>query len=137
VDKILVENGEVKGVKVADKAFRSPVVVSNANAKTTFLELIEEDKLDKMFVKYINGLKMSSSSFMVFLGVDMDLSNYPTLIKNLDEDYEIVINSNADPCLAPKDKASITILAGANYYDFPERGTEEYSRKKREKIQYC
>jgi len=132
VDKILVENGEVRGVKVGEKILKAPVVVANANAKTTFLELIGEDKLDKTFVEYIKGLKMSPSCFMVFLGVDMDLSNYPTLIKNLDEDYEIVINSNADPNLAPKGKASITILTHANYRDFPERGTEEYSKKKRE-----
>ncbi len=50
---------------------------------------------------------------MVFLGVDMDLSDYPTLIENLDEGYGIVINSNADPSLAPKDKTSITILTGS------------------------
>jgi len=132
VDKILVENGEVRGVKVGEKILKAPTIVANANAKTTFLELIREDKLDKTFVEYIKGLKMSPSCFMVFLGVDMDLSNYPTLIKNLDEDYEIVINSNADPNLAPKGKASITILTDANYYDFPERGTEEYSKKKGE-----
>jgi len=74
---------------------------------------------------------MSSSSFMTFLGVDMDLSNYSTLIKNLDEDYEVVINSNADPTLAKKGMASVTILTGANYYDFPEQGTEEYLNKKK------
>jgi len=69
---------------------------------------------------------------MVFLGVDMDLSDYPTLIENLDEGYSIVINSNADPGLAPNGKASITILTGADYYDFPERGTGEYLEKKKE-----
>ncbi|ODS42039.1 MAG: all-trans-retinol 13,14-reductase [Candidatus Altiarchaeales archaeon IMC4] len=132
VDKILMEDREVKGVKVADKTFRSPIVVSNANAQTTFLELVGVDNLDKDFAEYIKGLKMSPSCFMTFLGVDMDLSNYPTLIKNIDEDYNIVINSNADPSLAPKDKVSITILTGADYHDFPERRTEEYSKKKRE-----
>ncbi|MEM4523426.1 MAG: FAD-dependent oxidoreductase [Nitrososphaeria archaeon] len=132
VGKILVEKGEVKGVKVGEKIFKSPIVVSNVNAKTTFLELVGEENLDKNFVNYIKGLKMSPSCFMVFLGVDVDLSNYPTLIKNLDEGYEVVINSNADPSLAPKGKASITILTGANYQDFPTRGTEEYSKKKSE-----
>ncbi len=67
---------------------------------------------------------------MVFLGVDMDLSNYPTLIKNLDDGYEVVINSNACRELAPEGKASVTILAPADYNDFPERGTEKYRRKK-------
>lgn len=132
VDRILVKNGKVEGVKVGDKIFKSSVVVSNANAKTTFLELVGEGNLHKAFVEYIHGLKMSPSCFMVFLGIDMNLSNYPTLIKNLDEGYEIVINSNADPSLAPMGKASITILTGADYHDFPERGTGEYSKKKRE-----
>jgi len=43
----LIENGEVKGVEVGDKIFRSSVVVSNANAKTTFLELVGEENLDR------------------------------------------------------------------------------------------
>lgn len=132
VNKILVENGEVKGVKVGDRIFRSPIVVANANAKTTFLELVGEEHLDKDFVEYIKGLKMSPSCFMVFLGVDVDLSGYPTLIENLDGGYSIVISSNADPSLAPKGRASVTILTFANYYDFPERGTKEYLEKKRE-----
>lgn len=132
VDKILVENGEVKGVRVGNKVFKSSVVVANANAKTTFLELVGEENLDRDFVEYIKKLKMSPSCFMVFLGVDMDLSGYPTIIENLDEGYSIAINSNADLGLAPKGKASVTILMGANYYDFPERGTKEYLEKKRE-----
>ena len=74
---------------------------------------------------------MSPSCFLVFLGVNMDLSDYPTLIKNLDEGYEVVINSNADPSLAPKGKSSITIITSANYDDFPERNTKEYIEKKR------
>ncbi len=131
-DRILVKGGMVEGVGAEDTIFKSPVVVANVNAKTTFLELVGENTLNKDFVKYIKNLKMSSSCFMVFLGVDMDLSEYPTLIENLDEGYSIVINSNADPGLAPEDKASITILTGANYYDFPERGTEEYLKKKKE-----
>ena len=131
-DKILTENREVKGVKAGDKIFRSPVVVSNANAKTTFLELTGTNNLDKKYAEYVKGLKMSPSCFMVFLGVDINLSNYPTLIKNLDEGYEFVINSNADPSLAPEGKASLTISGGANYYDFPARETEEYLHKKNE-----
>jgi all-trans-retinol 13,14-reductase len=132
VDRILVENGEVVGVRVGERVFKASIVVSNANAKTTFLELIEKSNLREEFIEYIDGLKMSPSCFMVFLGVDMDLSKYPTLIKNIDEGYDIVINSNADPSLAPQGKSSITILTLANYQDFPERGTDEYIRKKQE-----
>lgn len=131
VDEILTENKKVRGVRVGDEIFTSPVVASDADAKATFLELVGEDDLDKEFAEHIEGLKMSPSCFMVFLGVDMELSNYPTLIKIPDEGYAVVINSNADPSLAPKGKASITILKLADYRDFPERGTKGYSQKKK------
>ena len=130
VDKILTENRNVKGVKVRDKIFRSPVVVSNANAKTTFLELVSENDLDKEFVDYIKDLKMAPSCFMVSLGVDMELSDLPTTIHNLDENYALIISSNTDPTLAPEGKASIMLLTDANYRDFPERGTKEYLQNK-------
>jgi len=132
VEKILVENGRVTGVRARGKVYRSPIVVANANAKTTFLELVGEENLDREFVEYIRNLRMSPSAFMVFLGVDMDLSGYPSLIKNLDEGFGIIINSNADPSLAPKGMASVTLITLANYYDFPERGTREYLEKKKE-----
>jgi all-trans-retinol 13,14-reductase len=131
VDRILVEGGKVVGVKCGNEIFRAPIVVANANAKKVFLELVGEEHLDKEFVEYIRGLKMSPSAFMVFLGVDMDLSAYPTIIVDLDEELHVVVNSNADPSLAPEGKASVTIMTLANYHDFPERGTEEYLEKKR------
>ena len=131
VDEILVEDGMVRGVKAGERMFKAPIVVANANAKTTFLELVGEKFLDKEFIEYIKGLKMSPSCFAVFLGLDVDLRDYPSIIVNLDDGYYLVINSNADPSLAPEGKASITILTEANYYDFPERGTREYVKLKR------
>jgi len=131
VDKILVENGKVRGVKVGNEVFRASTVVANVNAKTTFLELVGREHLDRRFIEYIKSLKMSSSCFAVFLGVDAELAKYPTIIMDLDDGYYAVINSNADPSLAPKGKASVTILTLANYHDFPERGTKEYLEKKR------
>jgi len=132
VDKILVENGEVRGVRARGRIFKSRIVVANANAKTTLLELVGEEYLPRRYVEYIKSLKMSPSAFLVFLGIDMDLTSYPTIINNLDDGYTIVINSNADPSLAPVGKASVTILTLANYHDFPERGTREYLEKKKE-----
>ncbi|MEM4676007.1 MAG: NAD(P)/FAD-dependent oxidoreductase [Nitrososphaerota archaeon] len=132
VDKIIVENGEVKGIVARGKVFRSRVVVANANAKTALLDLVGEEHLNKEYADFIRGLKMSPSAFMVFLGVDMDLSGYPTLINDLDGGYGLVINSNADPALTPRGMASLTIITLANYHDFPPRGTEEYLRRKRE-----
>ena len=130
VDEILIESGKVKGVQVRDKIFESSIVVANVNAKTLFLELIPGKHLEPGFLNYIRELKMSPSGLLVSLGVDMDLSSYPTLIHNLDEEYEVVIASNAEPNMAPPDMASISIITSANYYDFPDRGTKEYLEKK-------
>ncbi|NPV54750.1 MAG: NAD(P)/FAD-dependent oxidoreductase [Firmicutes bacterium] len=140
IDRILVETSEaragreaeVRGVQVGDTTYESPVVVANVNAKTALLDLVGEEHLKPAFARYIKGLKMSPSVFMVFLGVDMDLSDYPVLIHNLDEGYGIVIGSNADPDLAPPGSASVTLLAGASYCDFPPRGTPEYLQRKEE-----
>ena len=65
----MLKNGEVKGIKVSGKIFRSLIVVANAIAKTTLLELVGEQCLDKRFVEHIKSLKISSSCFMVFLGL--------------------------------------------------------------------
>ncbi|MGO0122468.1 FAD-dependent oxidoreductase [Desulfothermobacter acidiphilus] len=140
VDRILVETSEaragrevqVRGIQVGDRTYESRVVVANVNAKTALLDLVGEEHLKPTFVRFIKGLKMSPSVFMVFLGVDMDLSDYPVLIHNLDEGYGIVIGSNADPDLAPPGSASVTLLASASYHDFPPRGTPEYLQKKEE-----
>ena len=129
VDKIIVEKGKAIGVKVGDRVFKAPVVVSNVNAKTTFLELVGEEHLSKDFVEYIKSLKMSPSAFVVYLGVNMDLSGYPSIIKNT-EGYEIAIISNANRSLAPEGKSSLLILTSANYHDFPNG--EAYKRVKAE-----
>lgn len=67
---------------------------------------------------------------MVYLGVDMDLSEYPTIIHHLDGGYDLVINSNADPTLALEGKESVSIITGATYQAFPEIGTDAYEKKK-------
>jgi len=95
IDRILVETSEamagrevqVRGVQVGDTTYESRVVVANVNAKTALLDLVGEEHLKPAFARYIKVLKMSPSAFMVFLGVDMDLSDYPVLIHNLDEGY--------------------------------------------------
>jgi len=131
-DRIIVEKGAIKGVEVKTTTFKASIAVANANAKITFLELVEKKFLNKEFTDYIKRLKMAPSCFVVYLGVDMDLSNYPALIKNLDENYEIAIISNSDKNLAPKGKSTVLILGEADYCDFPERGVKEYEEKKKE-----
>ncbi len=77
--KILVKDQKVAGVLLDDgKEILCDWLISNADVKKSMLELIDEKHLDSEYLKFISDLKQSHSGVMLFLGVDMDLSNYPS-----------------------------------------------------------
>ncbi|MHA1473963.1 MAG: phytoene desaturase family protein [Promethearchaeota archaeon] len=79
VTKILVEDQKAEGVLLGDgKEIKCDWVLSNADVKKTMLEYIDEKHLDSDYLKFIRELKQSHSGVMLFLGVDMDLSNHPS-----------------------------------------------------------
>jgi all-trans-retinol 13,14-reductase len=129
-ERILTDKRTVRGVRSGMDIFESRVVVANVNARTTFLQLVSPHDAGGFYIDYIKELKMSPSCFMVFAGVDMDLSQYPTLTRHLDGDFSICINSNADPNLAPRGRSSITLLAPISYQDFPSRDEASYRQRK-------
>ncbi len=124
VDEILVTENHVTGVRAGDKVFLSPIVVANANAKTTFSKLIPHGVLDPAFVDAVNNLKMSKSFAAVNFGVDLDLSSLTSIFEGF------FINSNADATTAPHGKASITAGFHAEYADVPPTETPEYEKYK-------
>ena len=50
VEKILVERGQVAGVRVAGREIKAPAVISNANLLDTVLRLVGPEHFDKQFV---------------------------------------------------------------------------------------
>jgi phytoene dehydrogenase-like protein len=77
VERIRIENGRAVGVDVRRKggrieAIEAPVVVSNADLKRTFRELVGEEHLDPDTVEHIRSLRMSIPLFCVYLGVEAD-----------------------------------------------------------------
>ncbi len=133
VEKIVAENGEVKGVIANGKMFKASIVVFNANVKQ-LLRLVDDLPAD--FAEEIRRLKPSVTAFMVYLGLDMDLSRYPPLIKDLDRGIGLVINSNMDESLAPRGCSTLTIvtLLPTKMYDFFDKekiGFETYAVRKR------
>ncbi len=74
VDRILVEDGRVAGVRLASgEELRSPVVVSNADLKRTYLELVGEEHVSAETVSRIGRYRMALPIFCVYLGLDIDL----------------------------------------------------------------
>jgi len=79
VRRILVEDGRVRGV-VAGRKNREPVeieapaVVSNADLKRTFFELVGKEHWAPETLARIDALEMAVPLFCVYLGLDVDLA---------------------------------------------------------------
>lgn len=74
VRRILVEEGRAVGVRLAEgEECRAPVVVSNADLKRTFLEMVGEEHLSPQTAARIKQYRMALPLFCVYLGLDIDL----------------------------------------------------------------
>jgi phytoene dehydrogenase-like protein len=56
VQKILVEDGAVKGVATDDGTFHAPIVVSNVGIQPTVLKLVGEEHFDTRYLDYVKAL---------------------------------------------------------------------------------
>jgi len=79
VQKIRVEDGHVLGVLSGKKnrtpqEIDAPIVVSNADVKRTFAELVGQEHWSPETVERVRSLKMSIPLFCVYLGLDVDLA---------------------------------------------------------------
>lgn len=74
VKRILIDDGRVSGVELASgERVGAPVVVSNADLKRTFQELVGEEHLSPQTVERVERYRMALPIFCVYLGLDMDL----------------------------------------------------------------
>jgi phytoene desaturase len=155
VTKIIIEGGKAVGVALRDGThLRAKHIISNADTKLTFLRLVGEEHLEKSFAQRIKNLEMSTSGFVVHLGVDMDLANldlnYGTIIYCPSYDIEarfiasdkneiitdidkmgffgLSVPSLGDPSLAPPGQHSLHLLLLAPYHYQNDWMTEEGKR---------
>ncbi|MBW1684559.1 MAG: NAD(P)/FAD-dependent oxidoreductase [Deltaproteobacteria bacterium] len=78
VQRVRIEKGRVVGVTVGGKSkgvkeIEAPIVVSNADLKRTFFELVGEEHLAPATCERIRSLRMTIPLFSVYLGLDVDL----------------------------------------------------------------
>ena len=74
VEKILTKNDTAYGVRTKDgKEFTAKVIVSNANAYDTFNKMLDVKGTLKDYLKKMDKLSVSLSSFQIFLGLKKDL----------------------------------------------------------------
>ena len=141
VTRIVVENGRAVGVELASgEVIRSEIVVSNASAIPTYLDLVGRQNLPARFARAIAGYTLSIPAPMVYLG----LSARPQQIRShftvmvpppeqlnayWDEYYGeglippiedlphgLICPSMTDPDLAPLGKFSLGFLTASPYH---------------------
>jgi len=79
VHNIRIEGGRVVGVLAGKKnrtpkEIDAPIVVSNADVKRTFAELVGQEHWAPETIEHVRSLKMSIPLFCVYLGLDVDLA---------------------------------------------------------------
>lgn len=75
--KILIEDGRTVGVLLDNgDTIRTPVVVSNADARQTFDALVGDEHLPAPFIKRLHRMRPSISAFLVFAATSLDLTQF-------------------------------------------------------------
>lgn len=69
VQKISVDQGRVRGVVVNGRECFAPVVVSNANLKSTIFHLVGEEYFDRAFVQSAQEVRLNNSSCQVYFAL--------------------------------------------------------------------
>ena len=149
VREILVKGGKAEGVKTADgDVFQSNWVVSNADTKKTFFELIDEQNVPSSYLKKIRDTSYSGSELCVYLGLDprkvdrkamqtrhlfyrnkIDMHNRsgPTDFDN--REIEITLWSDSMEELTPPQKISLVLRVGFPYAHFSDFWLGQKKRK--------
>lgn len=131
VDKIIVENGEAKGIILENgEKIAAHSVVINEDFAYAMNDIVEKKDLKKWTTEKLANKKYSCSTYMIYLGVNKSYENFPhhnimfassyktnvddiTQRYKLPEDFSFYVQnaSVTDKTLAPKDHSTIYILA--------------------------
>ena len=108
---IAIEDGRAAGLVLGDGArITAKAVVSNADMKRTFLELVEARHAPADFRAHVAAARPANSAFMVYLGVDFVPDVRPALHVSGDPHIYIEALSRIDPTAAPPHHATIGII---------------------------
>jgi len=112
VTKIEVEHGRATGIALSDGTrIRAKAVISNADLKHTFLQLVDQHDLPADFRARIEAAQPAASAFMVHLGVDFVPDNKPAVHVFGELSFGIETLSLVDPAAAPPGHSTVGIIA--------------------------
>lgn len=146
-DKIIVENGKTHAVVINGKQVKTKAVLSNANIRSTVLNLVGEEYFSNEFVEKTKAIRLNSSSCQVYMGLKKgasiphigDLiftSSYP--VYDAHRILDLKVSSRTFSVYYPKETrpqepdARVAIVSSTNclYDDWKKLSPEEYEKEK-------
>ena len=113
VAEILIENGRASGLRLASgRRIAARAVISNADLRRTFLELVRADALPPAFRAKITAARPAASAFMVGLGLegDLDIAAISHVVGANGVHVHMVSPSRADPSAAPEGFSTLELI---------------------------
>lgn len=149
VKKIQIYAGKANGVVCeGGEVYEAHWIVSNADYKRTFFELVEEEAIAKQFLNSIAKIPYTQSELCVYLGVEPGKVNLkamkashlfyrrrydpeiPPELEDFDNrEIEICLWSDNAPKLVPSKKAALVLRVGFPYDHFSAYWTGEKKRR--------
>jgi phytoene dehydrogenase-like protein len=148
VEKILVTDGATRGVVINGKVIHSKVVLSNANIRTTVLNLVGPEHFSAEFLEKTQKVRLNSSSCQVYMGLKKGVSiphigdliftsSYPTYdpqrlldLKVSSRTFSVYYPQETRPQV-PEARVAIVSSTNCHYEDWKRLTPEEYEAEKK------
>jgi len=150
VEKILVRNGRVSGVRVNGREIGARAVVSNSNLKSTIFQLTGAEHFDPKFRDEAEAVRLNNSSCQVYMGLkpgaeldeslgDLLFSSTAPLFRTdalLSRDVTSRTYSFYYPRTRPGSNRSLIVSStNARYEDWANLPREDYEASKRDLVE--
>ncbi len=136
VTKILMDGGRATGLELANgDRVSARAVVSNADFRRTFGELVDPARLPASFRSRAAAAAPALSAFMVHLGVDYVPDGRPVIHAHGPAEVGVEVLSKVDPSAAPAGHATVALIRLLKHEEaeawFPDQPSEDWKAFRR------
>lgn len=151
VERVIIEDGAVKGVELDGETISSKAVLSNGNLMSTIFKMAGEDKFNPAFIESAKKVRLNTSSCQVYMGIKKgesipdvgDLIFYSEAESfSTDELMSRDTQSRTFSLYYPKtrphlpeDRYTVVASTNARYDDWNDLSEEEYKLEKEKMIE--
>lgn len=152
VDKIIVEDGKTTGILISGKKIKAKAILSNANIRTTILNMVGEEHFPKEYVEKTKAIRLNSSSCQVYMGLKKGVSiphigdliftsNFPVYdparlldLKVSSRTFSVYYPQDSRPQI-PDARVAIVSSTNCKYDDWKNLSPDEYIEEKKNMIE--